>query len=108
MGAQREGVRSGPSSFCAGWAMEDRFVVAADPLYAHAASEIAAGFDHTASQMLDGMRRAHDRFIWAQYESPEAVVERRREALRTFLGDRADGSKAGRYVAAALLRLLGR
>jgi len=92
----------GPSSFCAEWVRRGRRVVAADPVYGSPARDIGRGFEETASRMLEGMRRAHSRFRWTEYGSPEAVVEHRREALETFLGDFSNG---GSYVAAALPHL---
>jgi len=93
---------SGPSSFCAEWTRRGHLVVAADPIYARPGPEIGAGFEETAAKMLEGMRRASGRFRWAEYASPEAVVDRRRTALRNFLVDRSSG---GPYVAAALPNL---
>jgi hypothetical protein len=55
--------------------------------------------------MLEGMRRAHGHFHWAEYDSPEGVVEVRRTALRDFLEDLDVGSSAERYVAAGLPNL---
>jgi SAM-dependent methyltransferase len=89
----------GPSSFCAEWTRRGRPVVAADPVYACGATEIGAGFEQTAVQMVQGMKRAYARFLWTDYASPEAVVEQRRAALRSFLQDFGGG---GAYVAAAL------
>jgi ubiquinone/menaquinone biosynthesis C-methylase UbiE len=96
---------AGPASFCAEWTRKGRRVVAADPVYARPAQEIGAGFGHTADQMLEGMRRAHGRFRWAEYGSPEGVVEVRRTALKEFLEDLNEERAAGRYVAAGLPHL---
>jgi SAM-dependent methyltransferase len=93
---------AGPASFCAEWTRKGRRVVAADPIYARPAQEIGVGFEHTADQMLEGMRRARERFHWAEYGSPERVVEVRRTALKDFLEDLTEGRAAGRYVAAGL------
>ena len=92
----------GPASFAAEWAARGRFVVSADPLYRQTPEQIAAGFELTAARMLRGMRGAHARFDWSFYRTPEEVVERRRQALRGFLGDLQSPARAGRYVAARL------
>lgn len=96
---------AGPASFCAEWTRRGRRVVAADPIYASPAEEIGAGFEPTADRMLEGMRRAHGRFRWAEYGSPERVVEVRRTALKDFLDDFGDERSTGRYVAAGLPHL---
>lgn len=92
----------GPSSFAAEWARRGHRTVSVDPLYARSPAQIAADFEPTASRMLQGMRDARARFNWEYYGSPEAVVEKRREALRTFLADRNAPVRAARYVAGRL------
>lgn len=73
--------------------------MAAGPVYSRPVHDIRNGFQETAAKMLEGMRRAHRRFRWAEYGSPEAVVELRRQAPNTFLEDLSNG---GPYAAAAL------
>lgn len=46
--------------------------------------------------------RSKDRYRWDRYESPEAVIEGRREALDKFVEDFAAPVKRADYVAAAL------
>ena len=96
---------SGPSSFTAQWSAAGRFVVAADPVYRLSGDDIAVDFEATAARMLEGMRRAYDRFRWDHYGNPEAVVERRRAAMTTFISDFQTPRRAGRYVAARLPEL---
>jgi len=93
---------SGPASFAAEWSSQGRFVVAADPIYQQPGDEIAADFEPTAVRMLEGTRKAYDRFSWTHYKSPEDVVERRRETLRRFIADFQAADRVGRYVAARL------
>ena len=95
---------SGPASFAAEWG-RGRFVVAADPIYRRSGSDIVAYFEPTASRMLEGMQKAHDRFRWDYYSSPESVVARRREVLAAFIADFQASTQAGRYVAACLPEL---
>src|SRR5262245_17009425 len=96
---------SGPASFTAQWNNSGRFVVAADPMYRLSGLDIAADFEPTASRMLDGVRRARERFNWDYYGSPEGVIQRRREVLDAFLSDFRSSNRAGRYVAASLPEL---
>ena len=96
---------SGPASFAAEWSGLGHFVVAVDPVYQRAGEEIAAEFEPTAQRMLEGTRKAYDRFIWTHYKSPEDVVERRRETLQGFLADYQSPYRVGRYVAARLTDL---
>lgn len=94
---------SGPSSFCAESWRAGRSVVAVDPVYARPVRDILDGFDRTAVRMLEGMRRAYERFDWTSYGSPEAVVDRRRAALDGFVAHVSE--HPGSYVAASLPRL---
>jgi len=55
--------------------------------------------------MLEGMRKARDRFRWDYYGSPEAVIERRRNAMALFISDFQASPTEGRYVAAGLPNL---
>jgi hypothetical protein len=95
----------GPASFTAEWSRQGRFVVASDPVYGTSADDIATTFELTATRMLEGMRRGHHRFLWDHYKTPEAVVERRRRALKAFIADFGSSTPAGRYVAARLPEL---
>jgi len=95
----------GPASFAAEWSERGHFVVAADPIYAHSGARIAAGFEPTAQRMLEGMHRAKDRFVWTRYESPEAVIELRRDALTRFARDFDSPARCARYASAALPRM---
>jgi hypothetical protein len=93
---------SGPAAFASEWNARGRFVVAADPVYRQSGDEIAADFEPTAARMLEGQRKARDRFIWDHYKSPENVVEMRRSTLKRFLADYQNPERVGRYVAARL------
>ncbi len=55
--------------------------------------------------MLEGTRRARDRFRWDYYGSPEGVVERRRDVLAAFISDFQASTHAGCYIAAHLPEL---
>jgi ubiquinone/menaquinone biosynthesis C-methylase UbiE len=93
---------AGPASFAAEWSRKGHFVVAADPIYRLPGREIAADFEPTAERILEGTRRARDRFRWDYYGSPEAVVERRRNVLAAFIDDFQASAPAGRYISGRL------
>jgi len=95
----------GPSSFTAEWRAQGRSVIAVDPSYRCSASAIARGFEDTARTMLAGMRKAHDRFRWDRYGSPENVVATRRRALERFLRTFQANGTYGAYCAASLPHL---
>jgi SAM-dependent methyltransferase len=92
----------GPASFVADWGGRGHFAVAADPLYARSAADVAIAFDRAAGPMLEGMRAARHRFRWEIYGRPEAVVDLRRAALDAFLDDLGSTTPHGRYVASRL------
>jgi SAM-dependent methyltransferase len=96
---------SGPASFAAEWNSQGRFVVAADPIYQQSGDAIAADFEPTAARMLEGTRKAHERFVWNHFKTPEDVVESRRNTLKRFLADFQNSDRTGRYVAARLPEL---
>jgi SAM-dependent methyltransferase len=96
---------SGPSSFAAEWNGHGRFVVAADPIYRLSGTDIAEDFEPTALRMLEGMRKAHGRFRWEHYGTPENVIQKRRDVLIAFLSDFQRAIHLGRYVAARLPEL---
>jgi SAM-dependent methyltransferase len=96
---------AGPASFAAEWASRGRFVVASDPIYRLSAKNIAADFERTAGQMLQGMQKARHRFRWDLYGSAENVIQMRRDALANFAVDFTASAPLGRYVAARLPEL---
>jgi SAM-dependent methyltransferase len=90
-------VGAGPSSFAAEASETGFGVVAVDPLYAFDGPSIRARFEATRGRMMEGVRRAHERFDWSFYGSPEALERRRAAALEVFLGDYDSGRANGRY-----------
>lgn len=92
----------GPSSFAAEWGGTGRFVVAVDPVYRDTGRVLEAAFEPVAARMLTGTRDARERFLWDRYGSPEAVIQLRRDVLRTFLRDFRSAAATGRYVAGVL------
>lgn len=92
----------GPSSFTVEMTRLGVRAVAADPLYRFTAEEIAGRVAEARRVMVEGLRAAHDRFVWRDYGSPEALEALRLATMRDFLEDYPEGLAAGRYVAAAL------
>lgn len=92
----------GTSSFAAEWGGTGRFVVAVDPIYRFSGRNLEADFERTGARMLAGTRKARERFLWDHYGSPEAVIQLRRDVLRTFLRDFRSEDRRGRYVSGVL------
>lgn len=92
----------GTSSFAAEWGGTGRFVVAVDPVYRFSGRNLETDFERTGTRMLAGTRRARERFLWDHYGSPEAVIQLRRDVLRTFLRDFRSEDRRGRYVSGSL------
>lgn len=95
-------VAGGPSSFTAEMTRLGYPVVAADPLYRFTKREIAGRIQATRAVMTDGLRAAHDRFVWSDYGSVEALEATRLSAMKHFLEDYEEGLEAARYRDAAL------
>ena len=93
---------AGPSAFAAGLRRRGGSVVAADPVYALPAGEIAGRVDAVRADMMEQVRRQPGQFVWGYFRSPEELERVRMEACRAFLEDyAADGGRAC-YVAASL------
>lgn len=93
---------AGPSSFNAEITRAGFRVISVDPLYEHDAESIRRVCAGASKAMIEGMRKARDRFVWDCLRSPEHAAEVRRVTLDTFLGDYEGGRAEGRYRAAAL------
>lgn len=100
-GASVLDVGAGPSSFAVEMATLGRDVVAVDPLYRDSPLAIAERIAETRGQIMDGLARHVDRFLWDVYRDPAHLEEVRLSAMSLFLEDLA-GARQGRYVAAAL------
>jgi hypothetical protein len=77
-------------------------VVACDPHYCFAATEIARRIDETFPVMVAGMVAARDRFVWTDAGSPWEHAAGRMAAMRRFLADLPEGLRVGRYIAEGL------
>lgn len=94
-------IGAGPSSFTAEMAMLGRDVVAVDPLYRETPVAIAERIAETRGQVMEGLARHADRFLWDVYRDPAHLEEVRLSAMSLFLEDLV-GPRRGRYVAGAL------
>jgi len=107
LGTMESGARildcgGGPSSFNAEMTRLGYRVTSADPLYGFSAAAIAERVEVTRGIMEKGLREARERFVWADYGTPERVSEIRLAAMRHFLADYEEGRGEGRYLDAAL------
>ncbi len=93
---------AGPSSFNAEMTALGHRVISADPLYAYSKPAIKGRIEVTRAQVMAGVRAAHDRFVWDEIGTPEALEAMRLSAMALFLDDFEDGLAAGRYLAAGL------
>src|SRR5690606_41940980 len=59
----------------------------------------------TAPVIAAELRKNADEFVWNHFESVDALVAARLEAMETFLADYPHGRRVGRYVDAALPEL---
>jgi SAM-dependent methyltransferase len=98
-------VAGGPSSFTAEMTRLGHQAVAADPLYRFSKQEIAERIAATRQVMLDGLRAAHDRFVWRDYGDVAGLEATRMTAMKRFLEDYEEGREAGRYIDASLPEL---
>jgi SAM-dependent methyltransferase len=95
----------GPASFNAELSACGVRVVSVDPLYSFTAAQIEVRVRETYPKIMDGVRRAYDRFVWKEIRSPEHLGEIRLAAMKLFVEDFESGKLEGRYVAGALPRL---
>ncbi len=92
----------GPASFAAEWNALGRRVTAVDPLYSLTGPEIRSRFDAAADSILGAVRADPSRWGWSYHSSPDALRDRRRQALERFLADFDAGRTAQRYQTASL------
>jgi hypothetical protein len=96
------GCADGPAAFNATMHQMGRRVVSVDPLYQFSAEEIRARVEATHPLMVARTTADHDRFVWDDIGSPEALGERRLCAMRAFIADYEYGRRDGRYRVASL------
>ncbi|MER2519962.1 MAG: SAM-dependent methyltransferase [Bdellovibrionales bacterium] len=98
-------VAGGPASFNAEMTQAGFRVVSVDPLYQFTEAEIRQRMEETRGIMMEGVRKARDRFVWDFFSSPEALESARMAAMERFLSDYAAGLSAKRYAQGALPQL---
>lgn len=82
---------AGPSSFNAELSQRGGNVVSCDPIY-----------QFTGEQIESRIEENRDRYVWGSAQNPKAIVERRMDTMRRFLGDYPLGLRQGRYHAVGL------
>jgi hypothetical protein len=92
----------GPASFTAELSAAGFRAVAVDPIYACAAADIRARFEHTAGPMLEQVRATPDDWTWTFHRDPEDLLAHRRAALDGFLTDYETGLRQSRYIVGEL------
>lgn len=95
----------GPASFNAEMTAAGHRVISMDPIYAFDSTQIEERVRETYPKIMDGVRRAYDRFVWEAIASPEHLGEMRLEAMHKFLADFNAGRAAGRYQVQSLPQL---
>jgi ubiquinone/menaquinone biosynthesis C-methylase UbiE len=98
-------VGGGPASFNAEKTEKGYKVVSVDPLYQFSSDEIRSRVVETRSVMIDGVRKAKDRFVWKLFASPEDLERVRLSAMEKFLSDFDKGLSEKRYISGALPKL---
>lgn len=99
------GCGDGPASFNSEATRRGTEVVSVDPMYRFSAEELRSRVTETAPVIAAELRKNADEFVWNHFESVDALVAARLEAMETFLADYPHGRRVGRYVDAALPEL---
>lgn len=99
------GCGDGPASFNSEATRRGTEVVSVDPMDRFSAEELRSRVTETAPVIAAELRKNADEFVWNHFESVDALVAARLEAMETFLADYPHGRRVGRYVDAALPEL---
>jgi SAM-dependent methyltransferase len=102
LGLRILGCGDGPASFNAEWTEAGGRVISVDPLYAFSTEQIRARIAATYAQVMGGMERSRDLYVWREIASLEELGRRRMAAMDRFLADYDAGRRDGRYVTASL------
>lgn len=98
-------VGGGPASFNAEKTEKGYKIVSVDPIYRFSSEAIRARVSETRTIMIEGARKAKDRFVWKLFASPEDLEAVRVAAMDKFLSDFEMDLKEKRYVPGALPQL---
>ena len=96
------GCGDGPAGFNAGATRAGCRVVSCDPIYRWSRDDIESRIRETSGQVLEQLRLNAADYVWDDIASVEALGDLRVSAMQAFLDDFAAGTRAGRYVEAAL------
>ncbi len=96
------GCGDGPASFNREQALHGVRVVSVDPLYRFDGGQIEQRIQETSAEVLDQTRKNRHEFVWVDIKSVEELGRIRKQAMRDFIEDYAEGRRIGRYIAAGL------
>ncbi|MGI9612180.1 MAG: SAM-dependent methyltransferase [Acidimicrobiales bacterium] len=100
------GCGDGPASFNAEATAAGVDVVSVDPIYAFSAADIRARVDSVFDDMVGQTAANAEDFTWGRgVDDLDDLVDKRRTAMETFLGDFEAGRAKGRYLPGELPRL---
>ena len=100
------GCGDGPASFNAEATAAGVDVVSVDPIYAFSAADIRARVDSVFDDMVGQTAANAEDFTWGRgVDDLDDLVDKRRTAMETFLGDFEAGRTTGRYLPGELPRL---
>lgn len=91
------GCGDGPASFNAEMTQQGHRVVSIDPIYQFSAAQIKQRVEDTYEPIISQVRENSDRYVWQNFQNPEALGQARLAAMETFLLDYEQGKATGRY-----------
>ena len=96
------GCGDGPASFNREATARGISVTSVDPIYAFSKAELKQRIEEARSEVMPQIHASPDDYIWTTIKNPDELESRRMHAMRAFIDDYEDGSRAGRYVADSL------
>ncbi len=99
------GIGDGPASFNAELAHQGNPVISVDPVYQFTGADIRHRFDAVVDRIINQVKATPNDWVWTYHQSPEALRQRRIQAIDTFLADYDLGKAQGRYIVGELPHL---
>jgi hypothetical protein len=99
------GCGDGPASFNAEASALGHAVVSCDPIYTFDAAAIERRVEESYATVISQVRQHPAGFVWDYFRDPDHLGQCRLAAMRRFLADYEQGTRAGRYVTASLPEL---
>jgi hypothetical protein len=96
---------SGAASFAADAKRAGIDVVAVDPLFNRSIDQLRTRGTADIDHVSESYRAKQDMLYWEVFPGPEALEAQRRESLKVFCEDFAQGQKEGRYISSSLPNL---